>query len=131
MSSENLKRNRSLESPQTLAKFPKIENDQVDNEENITEKIENPKINDVRRLRERITSGSIRAIPSVEMNPQSQNDDQAYLAKIQHLSKYIEPLKKMITRIGNKEQEKLGKMKKLMDILSNPTKEEVFYNVRK
>ena len=56
------------------------------------------------------------------MNPQSQNDDQVYLAKIQHLSKYIEPLKKMIAKIGNEDQEKLGKMKKLMDILSNPTK---------
>ena len=66
--------------------------------------------------------GAIRQIPSVEMNPQSQNDDQAYLAKIQHLSKYIEPLKKMIAKIGNEDQEKLGKMKKLMDILSNPTK---------
>ena len=34
----------------------------------------------------------------------------------------IEPLKKMIAKIGNEDQEKLGKMKKLMDILSNPTK---------
>ena len=56
------------------------------------------------------------------MNSQNQNDDQAYLAKVQQLSKYIEPLKKMIAKIGNEDQEKLGKMKKLMDILSNPTK---------
>ena len=28
----------------------------------------------------------------------------------------------MIAKIGNEDQEKLGKMKKLMDILSNPTK---------
>ena len=47
MSSENLKRSGSLESPQTLAKVPKIENDQANNEENINEKIENPKNNDV------------------------------------------------------------------------------------
>ena len=56
------------------------------------------------------------------MNNPNQNDDQAYLAKVQQLSKYIEPLKKMIAKIGNEDQEKLGKMKKLMDILSNPTK---------
>jgi len=64
--------------------------------------------------------GSIR--PGMDMNSQNQNDDQAYLAKVQQLSKYIEPLKKMIAKIGNEDQEKLGKMKKLMDILSNPTK---------
>ena len=51
MSSENLKRSGSWECPQTLAKVPKIENDQVNNEENIedniNEKVESPKINDV------------------------------------------------------------------------------------
>ena len=50
MSSENLKRGGSLESPQTLAKVSKIENEQVNNEEdiedNINEKVESPKIND-------------------------------------------------------------------------------------
>ena len=50
MSGKNLKRSGSLESPQTLAKVPKIENDQVDNKENtennINEKFESPKIND-------------------------------------------------------------------------------------
>ena len=50
MSSENLKRSGSFESLQTLAKVPKIENDQVNNEENIedniNEKVESPKIND-------------------------------------------------------------------------------------
>merc|ERR1712212_1085106 len=60
--------------------------------------------------------------PGMDMNNPNQNDDQAYLAKVQQLSKYIEPLKKMIAKIGNEDQEKLGKMKKLMDILSNPTK---------
>ena len=50
MSSENMKRTGSLESPQIPAKVPKIENDQVvtnDNEEKLDEKIENSKINDV------------------------------------------------------------------------------------
>jgi len=61
--------------------------------------------------------GAVR--PGLDMN---NADDQAYLAKVQQLSKYIEPLKKMIAKIGNEDQEKLGKMKKLMDILSNPTK---------
>ena len=64
--------------------------------------------------------------PSPQMRPGmeniQQNDDQAYLEKVRQLSKYIEPLKKMIAKIGDEDQEKLGKMKKLMDILSNPTK---------
>ncbi len=55
-------------------------------------------------------------------NADQQNDDQAYLEKVRQLSKYIEPLRKMIAKIGNEDQEKLGKMKKLMDILSNPAK---------
>jgi len=42
--------------------------------------------------------------------------------KVKLLGRYIEPLSKMIAKIGNEDQEKLGKMKKLMDILSNPTK---------
>ena len=50
MSGENLKRRGSLESPQILAKVPKIENDQANIEENIknniNEKVESPKIND-------------------------------------------------------------------------------------
>ena len=46
MSSENMKRTGSSESPQIPAKMPKIENYQV-NEEQLDEKIENSKINDV------------------------------------------------------------------------------------
>lgn len=49
-------------------------------------------------------------------------EDQAYLDKVKQLGRYIEPLSKMIAKIGDEDQEKLGKMKKLMDILSNPTK---------
>ena len=49
-------------------------------------------------------------------------DEQAYLEKVKQLGKYIEPLRRMIARIGNEDQEKLGKMNKLMDILSNPNK---------
>ena len=64
--------------------------------------------------------GPQRGPGSMEMNQQS--DDQAYLDKVRQLGKYIEPLKKMIAKIGNEDQEKLGKMKKLMDILSNPSK---------
>ena len=46
MSSENMKRTGSSESPQIPAKMSKIENYQV-NEEQLDEKIENSKINDV------------------------------------------------------------------------------------
>ena len=54
--------------------------------------------------------------------------EQAYLDKVRQLQKYIEPLRKMIAKIGNEDQEKLKKMTKLMDILSNPTKR-LPYNV--
>lgn len=58
-------------------------------------------------------------------NPQdssSTQDEQAYLEKVRQLAKYIEPLRIMISRIGSSDQVKLDKMKKLLDILSNPTK---------
>ena len=49
-------------------------------------------------------------------------EDQQYLDKIRQLSIYIEPLREMIAGIGDGDQNKLDKMKKLMDILSNPNK---------
>ncbi len=49
-------------------------------------------------------------------------EDQQYLEKIREMSKYIEPLKIRIARMGNEDAGKLEKMKKLMDILSNPNK---------
>merc|ERR1711936_857396 len=63
------------------------------------------------------------ATPQQSDNSQEpRQDEQAYLDKVKALGKYIEPLRRMIARIGNEDQEKLGKMNKLMDILSNPTK---------
>lgn len=47
-------------------------------------------------------------------------EEQAYREKIRQLSKYVEPLRKMITRMGNDDGEKMSKMKKLLEILSNP-----------
>lgn len=49
-------------------------------------------------------------------------DEQAYREKVRQLSKYIEPLRKMIAKMGNdgKDVEKMSKMKKLLEILSNP-----------
>ncbi|XP_050308770.1 mediator of RNA polymerase II transcription subunit 15 [Anthonomus grandis grandis] len=48
-------------------------------------------------------------------------DEQAYREKVRQLSKYIEPLRKMIAKMGNDDVEKMAKMKKLLEILSNPT----------
>ncbi|KAG5874838.1 hypothetical protein JTB14_009295 [Gonioctena quinquepunctata] len=50
----------------------------------------------------------------------SMTDEQAYRDKVRQLSKYIEPLRKMITKMGNEDVEKMSKMKKLLEILSNP-----------
>merc|ERR1712029_983700 len=54
------------------------------------------------------------------MGPASQ-EDREYLEKVKSLEKYIEPLRNMIAKIGNEnDQDRLTKMKKLLDILSNP-----------
>lgn len=79
------------------------------------------------------TSHQLAASPSSYSSvntPQSQADqpapssqeDQAYLDKVRQLGKYIEPLRKMISRIGEDDQERLSKMKKLLDILATPSK---------
>lgn len=61
------------------------------------------------------TPGQTGAVPS-PLNPQ---EEQLYREKYRQLTKYIEPLKKMIARIGS-DDEKLLKMNKLLEILSNP-----------
>ncbi|XP_060880593.1 mediator of RNA polymerase II transcription subunit 15 isoform X1 [Metopolophium dirhodum] len=70
------------------------------------------------------------SVPSLNtpMNPSSNagpsplaQEDIAYREKVRQLSKYIEPLRKMIAHIGNEDVEKLSKMKKLLEILSTPT----------
>lgn len=57
-----------------------------------------------------------------QMEPPGSQEDREYIEKVRQLSKYIEPLREMIARIGNEDQIRLDKMKKLMDILSNPNK---------
>jgi len=70
-------------------------------------------------------AGSLAPSPSSQvntpMNPVNQ-EEREYLDKLKSLEKYIEPLRRVIRRHGNEENEKLGKMKKLLDILSNPDK---------
>lgn len=55
-------------------------------------------------------------------SPMGHQDEQAYREKVRQLSKYIDPLRKMIARIGNdgEDVEKLSKMKKLLEILTSP-----------
>ena len=57
---------------------------------------------------------------SVTPSPSS-TVSQEYLEKVKSLEKYIEPLRAMIAKIGNEQQgqERLTKMKKLLDILLN------------
>ena len=57
---------------------------------------------------------------NISAAPASQ-EDREYLEKVKSLEKYIEPLRNMIAKIGNEnDQDRLTKMKKLLDILSNP-----------
>lgn len=66
------------------------------------------------------TPGQVQAAPS-PLNPQ---EEQLYREKYRQLTKYIEPLKRMVARIANDgkhSEEKLLKMNKLLEILCNPT----------
>ncbi|EAL39227.3 AGAP009886-PA [Anopheles gambiae str. PEST] len=57
------------------------------------------------------------AVPS-PLNPQ---DEQLYREKYRALTKYIEPLKRMIAKMENDDIDKIAKMKRLLEILSNPS----------
>ncbi|KAI1232916.1 hypothetical protein IHE44_0006099 [Lamprotornis superbus] len=64
--------------------------------------------------------------PNSVMSPASsgQSEEQQYLEKLKQLSKYIEPLRRMINKIDKNEDRKkdLSKMKSLLDILTDPSK---------
>uniref|UniRef100_W5MHK1 Mediator of RNA polymerase II transcription subunit 15 n=1 Tax=Lepisosteus oculatus TaxID=7918 RepID=W5MHK1_LEPOC len=64
--------------------------------------------------------------PNSVMSPasSSQTEEQQYLEKLKQLSKYIEPLRRMINKIDKNEDRKkdLSKMKSLLDILTDPSK---------
>lgn len=47
-------------------------------------------------------------------------EDQACMEKIKELRKYTDLLQRMIAKIGNEDMEKSSKMKKLLEILTNP-----------
>lgn len=61
------------------------------------------------------TPGQTGAAPS----PLNAQEEQLYRDKYRQLTKYIEPLKKIIARIGQ-DDERLLKMNKLLEILTNP-----------
>merc|ERR1719189_434439 len=72
-------------------------------------------------------STSLAPSPSSGVNtpaggPPASQEDREYLDKVKQLEKYIEPLRRRIMKISNEDQEKLAKMKKLLDILSNHDK---------
>jgi len=53
-------------------------------------------------------------------SPLNMHDEQIYREKYRQLTKYIEPLKRMIARMGDQDGDRLLKLKKLLEILSNP-----------
>ncbi|CAB1318613.1 unnamed protein product [Coregonus sp. 'balchen'] len=63
--------------------------------------------------------------PSSVISPvgASQLEDQQYMEKLKQLSKYIEPLRRMINKIDKNEDRKkdLSKMKSLLNILTDPS----------
>ncbi|KAK9743728.1 hypothetical protein QE152_g8389 [Popillia japonica] len=68
-------------------------------------------------------SSSLNTPGQTNQSPMAMQDEQAYRDKVRQLSKFIEPLRKMIQKMGNDGEhvEKTAKMKKLLEILSNPT----------
>jgi mediator of RNA polymerase II transcription subunit 15 len=60
--------------------------------------------------------------PGAVASPLNPQEEQLYREKYRQLTKYIEPLKRMIARMGNDDIEKLHKMNRLLDILCNPNK---------
>ena len=52
-------------------------------------------------------STSIRTPQNNADNSQQTPEEAGYLDKVRQLGKYIEPLRKMIAKIGNEDQEKL------------------------
>ncbi|KAH0954111.1 hypothetical protein HN011_011162 [Eciton burchellii] len=68
-------------------------------------------------------SSSLNTPGGVGATPSPQQEDQAYRDKVRQLSKYIEPLRRMIAKMSNEGNvDKLSKMKKLLEILSTPSK---------
>ncbi|XP_037958604.1 mediator of RNA polymerase II transcription subunit 15-like [Teleopsis dalmanni] len=76
---------------------------------------------------------NLRQSPSAPLNtpgqvannsPFNPQEDQLYREKYKQLAKYVEPLTRMVAKIGNDgtNVEKITKMSKLLEILSNPTK---------
>uniref|UniRef100_A0AAV2KP24 Mediator complex subunit 15 n=1 Tax=Knipowitschia caucasica TaxID=637954 RepID=A0AAV2KP24_KNICA len=61
--------------------------------------------------------------PSSVMSPGQSLEDQQYMEKLKQLSKYVEPLSRMINKIDKNEDRKkdLSKMKSLLNILTDPT----------
>ena len=59
------------------------------------------------------------------MNPDQQPgsvEDQQYAEKVRELSRFIEPLRQKIAAMGREDDEKLAKMRRLLEILCNPSK---------
>ncbi|EZA59794.1 hypothetical protein DMN91_008406 [Ooceraea biroi] len=68
-------------------------------------------------------SSSLNTPGGVGATPSPQQEDQAYRDKVRQLSKYIEPLRRMIAKMSSEGNvDKLSKMKKLLEILSTPSK---------
>ncbi|XP_026667031.1 mediator of RNA polymerase II transcription subunit 15-like isoform X2 [Ceratina calcarata] len=68
-------------------------------------------------------SSSLNTPGGVGATPSPQQEDQAYRDKVRQLSKYIEPLRRMIAKMSSDGNvDKISKMKKLLEILLNPTK---------
>ena len=60
--------------------------------------------------------------PGGPMSAGSSSEDQLYFDKVRQLSRFIEPLSRLINRYGDDDSEKLSKMKIMLEVLKNPSK---------
>jgi mediator of RNA polymerase II transcription subunit 15 len=67
-------------------------------------------------------SSSLNTPAVANSSPCSSQEEQVYRDKVRQLSKYIEPLRKMIAKSGDEDAERNKKMKNLLELLTNPTK---------
>ncbi|XP_065353647.1 mediator of RNA polymerase II transcription subunit 15-like isoform X1 [Cloeon dipterum] len=67
-------------------------------------------------------SSSLNTPAMANSSPCATQEDHVYREKVRQLSKYIEPLRKMVARIDEEDAERHKKMKNLLELLTNPTK---------
>ena len=68
-----------------------------------------------------IASGAVSRKSHSERTTKTFSDSIQYAEKVRELSRFIEPLRQKIAAMGREDDEKLAKMRRLLEILCNPS----------